>query len=431
MLWFTRRDDTIFHKKNVQKFAMIDKTKRNLWTAFIGEAKANRMYTAYAMKAMEEGHPEIAQIFLEVAGAETTHAISHLKAMSEIKSTYENLKHVVESESYESAEMYPNMIKEALAEGRTEAAASFRLAMDRETYHLNLFQEALRSLEQKLAITQKRETGRHEPSTGPTAKSESPQPAAEPQKFKPQYQPSSSTAVWEVGREKGRIIMLERIREVIFGMQDGLISTVALVSSVAVATTQRYLVIVAGLTTALAGMISMATGSYLSSKAEKELHVAEIEKEARELEEKPEEEMAELIEIYQREGLTLEEAQRLAERMAQDKQLWLKTLTEKELGLSPEMAESPEKDAMTMGVSFIIGAAVPVFPYFFISSNVVIPISIGITVITLFGVGALKSKVTRKNPIRSGLEIMLIGTLSALLGYLIGTIAPRILGIEL
>ena len=178
-------------------------------------------------------------------------------------------------------------------------------------------------------------------------------------------------------------------------------------------------------------MISMATGSYLSSKAEKELHAAEIEKEARELEEKPEEEMAELIEIYQREGLTLEEAERLAERMAQDKQLWLKTLTEKELGLSPEMAESPTKDAMTMGFSFIAGAAIPILPYFFITSNIVIPVSIGITILTLFGVGVLKSKVTRKNPVRSGLEIVLIGSFSALLGYLIGAIAPRLLGIPI
>ena len=75
----------------------MNKTNRNLWTAFIGEAKANRIYTAYAIKAMEEGLPEIAQIFLEVAGAETAHALSHLNAMEEVKSTYENLKHVVES----------------------------------------------------------------------------------------------------------------------------------------------------------------------------------------------------------------------------------------------------------------------------------------------------------------------------------------------
>jgi len=409
----------------------MNKTNRNLWTAFIGEAKANRMYTAYAIKAMEEEHPEIAQIFMEVAGAETAHALSHLKAMDEVKSTYENLKHVVESESYESGRMYPKMIQEALAEGRTQAANSFQLAMEREKYHLRLFQEALRQLEKKLAISEKTRPAVDQPPSKPTLAETPVWDKAEAPGTKPTYQPPSAQALGEVGREKARIIKLERIREVVFGMQDGLISTVALVSSVAVATSQRYIVIVAGLTTALAGMISMATGSYLSSKAEKELHTAEIEKEARELEERPEEEMAELIEIYRREGLTLEEAERLAERMAQDKQLWLKTLTEKELGLSPEMAESPTKDAITMGISFILGAAVPILPYFFIASNIVISISVGITILTLFGVGAVKSKVTRRNPLRSGLEIVLIGTLSAILGYLIGAIAPKLLGVDI
>jgi predicted membrane protein (TIGR00267 family) len=409
----------------------MNKTNRNLWTAFIGEAKANRMYTAYAIKAMEEGHPEIAQIFLEVAGAETAHALSHLKAMDEIKSTYENLKHVVESESYESGQMYPKMIRDALAEGRTQAAESFRLAMEREHYHLGLFQEALKQLEKKLAISEKKERPIPTSSPGPGQTGRPVPVKTEQDDFKSAYQPASAAALREVRGEKARITLLERIREVVFGMQDGLISTVALVSSVAVATTERYIVIVAGLTTALAGMISMAAGSYLSSKAEKELHTAEIEKEAKELEEKPEEEMAELIEIYTREGLTPEEAERLAERMAQDKQLWLKTLAEKELGLSLEMAESPTKDAMTMGVSFILGAAVPILPYFFIASNIVIPISVGITILTLFGVGLVKSKVTRKNPMRSGLEMVLIGTVSALLGYLIGTIAPKLLGIHI
>ncbi len=408
----------------------MNKTNRNLWTAFIGEAKANRMYMAYAMKAMEEGHPEIAQIFMEVAGAETAHAISHLKAMDEVKSTHENLKHVVESESYESARMYPKMIEQALSEGRRAAAESFRLAMEREKYHLKLFQDALKQLEEKLGSFEPPEERRGD---GRAVEAGGMKPAAAAEadlKGSPVQNATSAAALREVRGEKARITMLERIREVVFGMQDGLISTVALVSSVAVATTQRYVVIVAGLATAVAGMISMATGSYLSSKAEKELHAAEIEKEALELEQKPEEELAELIEIYQHEGLTLEEAERLAERVAEDKQLWLKTLAEKELGLSTDTGESPTKDAMTMGVSFIAGAAVPVMPYFFIASNTAIPVSIGATIATLFGVGAAKAKVTRKNPFRSGLEIMMLGTLSALLGYLIGTIAPRMLGIE-
>jgi predicted membrane protein (TIGR00267 family) len=394
----------------------MDKINQNLWTAFLGEAKANRMYTAFAMKALEEGHPEVAQLFLEVAGAETAHAVSHLKALREIRSTLENLRMVVESESYESGQMYPKMIQEAMAAGRTEAAESFRLAMEREKYHLNLFQEALRQLEKKLAAS-------------PTRTSQAPPAGRQAQAaVEPAAGPIATT---EVTREKGRIATLERIREVVFGMQDGLVSTVAVVSSVMAATSQRPIVFIAGLTSALAGMISMGTGSYLSSKAEKELHLSEIEKEAKELEVNPEEEMAELIEIYRQEGLTLEEAERLAERVASDRELWLKTLTEKELGLSPESLENPTKDALTMGVSFLFGAIVPLIPYLFMRTPPVIAVSIGLTVAALFVVGVVKARVTHKHPLRSGLEIMLLGTGSGLLGYGIGVLFPRLLGISL
>lgn len=401
----------------------MDKTNLNLWKAFIGEAKANRMYTAYAIKALEEGHPEIAQIFYEVAGAETVHAIAHLKAMDEVKSTYENLKNVVENESYESGMMYPRMIQEAQAAGRHEAVQSLRLAMEREAYHLGLFQEALKQLEKKLGGAPQIQKAE--------APARSPEKAAVPPLVKTEVPGAPHPRlVREVGQEKKRIVTLERIREVVFGTQDGLISTVALVSSVAVATPHRYIVIVAGLANALAGMISMSTGSYLSSKAEKELHAAEIEKEALELEQKPEEEMAEMIEIYRQEGMTLEEAEKLADRMSQDRQLWLKTLVEKELGLSLEQSENPAKDALTMGVSFILGAAVPLLPYFFIVSGLAIPVSIGLTLLALFGIGAAKTRLTHRNPWRSGLEILAVGSASALLGYLIGTLAPKLLGMD-
>ena len=397
----------------------MDTTKRNLWTAFLGEAKANRIYTAFAMKAMDEGHPEVAQLFLEVAGAETAHAISHLKSLGEVRSTLENLRFVVEEESFESGQMYPKMIQQAQAAGRKDAAKSFQLAMDREKYHLELFQKALNELAAKL---------------GEPEKSTKPLDQAAAQDLKTSRSSgvfSGDPSVVEVNREKSRIATLGRIREVVFGMQDGLVSTVAIVSSVMAATGQRPIVFVAGLTSALAGMISMGTGSYLSSKAEKELHRSEIEKEARELETKPEEEMAELIEIYRQEGLTLNEAEKLAERVASDRDLWLKTLAEKELGLSMESLEDPTKDALTMGTAFLIGATFPMIPYLFLANQSVISFSIGLTVVVLFIVGVLKARITHKPPVRSGLEIMLIGSGSGLLGYFIGVLFAKLFGIEL
>ena len=95
-------------------------------------------------------------------------------------------------------------------------------------------------------------------------------------------------------RERFRVANLGRLREVVFGAQDGILSTVALVTSVAVAVGQTSTVLIAGLAAALAGMLSMATGAYLGSRAEQDVQRAEIAREARELEEKPAEELAEL-----------------------------------------------------------------------------------------------------------------------------------------
>lgn len=393
----------------------MDKTARNLWVAFLEEAKANRMYTAFGIRAMEENHPEIAQLFFEVAGAETAHAISHLKVVGQIKSTLENLRFVVESEQFESGQMFPKMIQQALDDGRTDAADTFRLAMNREHYHLGLFTEALKEFETKLGSPP-----RTPAPLSPKAKT------ADPVAPRPEFR--SNPSVPEVKEEKGRIATLERIREVVFGMQDGLVSTVAVAASVMAATAHRPVVFIAGLTTAMAGTIAMGTGSYLASTAEKDLHSAEIEKEARELATHPEEEMAELIELYQLEGLTLEEAERLAERVASDRKLWLKTLTEKELGLTPEDMASPTKDALTMSLSFMLGAIVPLVPYIFLGTMAVIGFSIAVTVATLFVVGLVKARVTGKHPLRAGLEVMLIGTASGLLGYLIGTVLPQMFG---
>src|SRR5574340_952036 len=105
----------------------MSKTTINLEQAIVGEAKAHLEYTAFAIQAMQEGHPEIAQLFLEAAGAETIHGISHLRVAGKIGSTLENLDEAANGEDQEIEEMYPRFIHEAEAEERNEAAASFRL----------------------------------------------------------------------------------------------------------------------------------------------------------------------------------------------------------------------------------------------------------------------------------------------------------------
>lgn len=127
----------------------MSKTTKNLEKAIVGEAKARLEYTAFAMQAMEEGHPEIAQLFLEAAGAETIHGVSHLRVAGGVGSTLANLDESANGEDYEIEEMYPRFVREAEEEGRKDAAASFSLALEREKHHRAMFKEAFKAFKER------------------------------------------------------------------------------------------------------------------------------------------------------------------------------------------------------------------------------------------------------------------------------------------
>ena len=404
------------------------KTEVNLWSAFILEGKAQQTYVAFAMRAMEEGHPEVAQVFMEVSGAEIIHGISHLRLTGAIRDTLANLRQVAEEEAAEMETTFPRMIREAEADGRMDAMGSFRMAMERGGHHERMFREALELLERKLA-------GRGD-SAGPGS-------GAEEARARSEAESASRAATGvadlvampspdngrEMVQERGRIADLNRLREVMFGMQDGLVSTVALVNSVALATKNTDYVIVAGLTGALAGVFSMAAGSYLGSRAEQDVQRSEMEKEAREIAQNPAEEMAELVEVYRIEGYSADEAYRMAERVAADSDLWLKTMAEKELGLTPNSEADPIKDSAVMGASFFIGGLIPVAPFFFLSVDKAPIVATVLTLAALFLLGVGKGRLLQRPMMRSGFEVVAVGTLSALFGFLLGDVLPRLMGI--
>ena len=123
------------------------KTDENLKIAFADESQTNIEYLAYAHQAIDEGLMEVAQLFREAAGAETVHALSHLKVMGVVNMTKENLTEAAEGESLEILTMYPKFIEEAESEGREEAAKSFRIAYEREKHHRAMFRQALKHLQ--------------------------------------------------------------------------------------------------------------------------------------------------------------------------------------------------------------------------------------------------------------------------------------------
>ena len=407
----------------------LTKTERNLWNAIVGEAMAYLKYNAFAHKALEEGLPEVAQVFQEVAGAETIHGMNHLRVAGEIRSTIDNLRTVTEGETKEFSFMYPRMIRDAQDEDRQDAVSSFSLALEREKHHLEVFSQALRQLEirQIASSNEASETllNKTYSTDSPTSLRDSPTSTQIPTLTSETY----IAATREVDRERFRVANLGRLREVVFGAQDGILSTVALVTAVAVGVgaSGTSTVLVAGLAAALAGMISMATGAYLGSRAEQDVQRSEIEREALELEENPAEELAELVVIFQREGKSFAEAQALAEEISQDKDLWLNTLVEKELGISAEETTNPIKDGLVMGASFIIAALIPIWPYFFFDGSLAISVSVIGALTGLFVLGMGKGRLVQRAPLLQGFEILVIGAVSAGLGFILGDLIPRII----
>ena len=123
----------------------------------------------------------------------------------------------------------------------------------------------------------------------------------------------------------------------------------------------------------------------------------------------------------------MREATGLADHIASDKDLWLRTLVEKELGISMDITSNPMKDALTMACAFILAAMVPIFPYFFLDRATAIPVSIGVALIGLFALGFGKGRLVQKSPIFQGMEILVIGCVAAGAAFLIGQIVPRLI----
>jgi VIT1/CCC1 family predicted Fe2+/Mn2+ transporter len=190
----------------------------------------------------------------------------------------------------------------------------------------------------------------------------------------------------------------------------------------------RSLIIVAGLAEAVAGAISMGGGSYLASQSEEQLYRSEIATEGREIEEFPERETAELAVVLEREGLPREQAESVARGIATDPNVFLRTKVEKELGISPDAGGAALGDAVVVGVTYLVAAVIPLWPYFFFPLNVALGVSLGCTFLALFAVGVAKGRVTRLSLVRSGLQVLLIGTASAGVGFAIGRLVTSLAG---
>jgi len=211
------------------------------------------------------------------------------------------------------------------------------------------------------------------------------------------------------------------LRAAVLGANDGLVSILSLVMGVAGANLPSQDFFSAGMAGLLAGAGSMALGEWLSVQSSRELYSNQIRIEKEELEHNPAEEQEELMLIYMAKGLPENRASELAASLIADQATALDTLAREELGIDPEeLGGSAYVAAFTSFLLFALGAAFPILPFAFLTGNTAIYLSMAVSAVALFVVGAAITLMTGRNAFYSGFRQVIIGLAAALLTFGVG-----------
>lgn len=216
------------------------------------------------------------------------------------------------------------------------------------------------------------------------------------------------------------------IREVVFGMEDGMVSTLGSITGIAAATTDPFTVVLAGVVIICVESISMAVGSYLSSKSEKEIDEHKLHEERIEIEKFPDEEEEELVEMYVAAGWPQDLATTMAATAKANPDIMLQEMAFRELEVIPGGLENPLKNGVYMFVSYVIGGMIPLAPYLLLPLETAFPLSIVVTLIGLFALGAYTTKFSKRQWWKSGVEMFVLATFAALVGFGAGQLVDQV-----
>lgn len=207
------------------------------------------------------------------------------------------------------------------------------------------------------------------------------------------------------------------LREIVFGLNDGLVTTLVFIMAISATAPAHLVLIVLG--EVLAGGISMALGGYLSARTAREVLEKRIATEQYEIKHEPEEERAELVEIYRNKGLSGSLLQRVVAQLTANEERWLKAMVHDELGVVEEEQPIPWLQGLQIGLSFVVGGLIPTVPLLF-SLPQARWWSYGLTALTALTLGAVKARYTHKGPVRAGLEFLVVVTIGTLAGVGLG-----------
>jgi vacuolar iron transporter family protein len=225
---------------------------------------------------------------------------------------------------------------------------------------------------------------------------------------------------WHVGGSGGYL------RSVVYGFNDGLTANFGLVAGVVGASVQPHIVIISGIAGAIADALSMGSSGYLAAKSEAEVQAHQIEMERHEMRLMPDLEEDELAVIYEAKGLSPDRARETARAMMKDPIQALDAMVREELNIHPaELA--PLKDGVVTGIATAFGAFIPILPFLTMSFGAALWVSLAVSMLAHFGIGAARSLFTGRSLWASGRDMFLVGFGVAAVGYVIGELVTRFL----
>jgi VIT1/CCC1 family predicted Fe2+/Mn2+ transporter len=220
------------------------------------------------------------------------------------------------------------------------------------------------------------------------------------------------------------------IRQIVFGVQDGILTTLGIITGVGVAEGERAAVFISGFLALLAGALSMGVGEYLGRKSEREVVRATIDMEKREMAADPQGEFTEQVAFYKLKGFSATEAEMIVKRLTQHPEIYLYEMVRDEFGIDPREAEdSGLRAPVAMGASYAVGALVPILAF-------LLPLSMGISTLAslffalvgLFAVGYYAGTLSERHPVGKGLEVALYGCGVFAVSYLAAHFIPPLFG---
>ena len=221
------------------------------------------------------------------------------------------------------------------------------------------------------------------------------------------------------------------LRDIVFGLEDGMVSTLGVVTGIAIGSESKWIVLLAAFVVIFVESLSMAAGSYLSAKSETEALHAEIEEEKRQIREHHAEEMEEWRDFYRERGLDEDDIAKIEDHYKHNEDLLLEDMMHKELGITTRFLRNPGENAFFMLVSYFVGGLATVASYFVLPLSWALPVSIVLTFVLVFVVGFAKGKFVNVSPWKSGLEMLLISLAAAGVGFLVGKAFGAIIPQEL